>query len=213
MMNVGLCMPQPGFLQGLRDICHQKWRAADLRRSQDRRQARMGRRFRILQRQARHDLPGQIDRRRLSAGGVRRAQVSDGPDLAAQGFSRRHLQHQSGFHGCGPGHISRGAHPRELRYTWTSSARNWPKATQDRLPRSGLQGYIAVAGANGALMLYPKEIRNYRDWDSDRYRPVAALLVRHGQPRRDGAALLVGRAVDHLRAAHRGRYRQAPRGV
>ena len=56
----------------------------------------------------------------------------------------------------------------------------------------GLQGYIASAGANGALMLYPKEIRNYRDWEADRRRSVAALLVRHGQPRRDGAALLVG---------------------
>src|SRR5207247_4169632 len=30
--------------------------------------------------------------------------------------------------------------------------------------KSGLQGYIISAGANGALMLYPNEIRNYRDW-------------------------------------------------
>ena len=30
--------------------------------------------------------------------------------------------------------------------------------------KAGLQGYIASAGANGVLMLYPKEIRNYRDW-------------------------------------------------
>src|SRR5207237_4470320 len=29
--------------------------------------------------------------------------------------------------------------------------------------RVGLQGYVAQAGANGALMLYPQEIRNYRD--------------------------------------------------
>src|SRR5260370_23202224 len=30
--------------------------------------------------------------------------------------------------------------------------------------KSGLQAYVASAGVNGALMLYPQEIRNYRDW-------------------------------------------------
>jgi len=30
--------------------------------------------------------------------------------------------------------------------------------------KSGLQAYVASAGVNGALMFYPKEILNYRDW-------------------------------------------------
>jgi glutamate-1-semialdehyde 2,1-aminomutase len=34
------------------------------------------------------------------------------------------------------------------------------------IAKVGLQSYIAQAGANGALMLYPKEIRNYRDWEA-----------------------------------------------
>ena len=34
------------------------------------------------------------------------------------------------------------------------------------IAKVGLQAYIAQAGANGALMLYPKEIRNYRDWEA-----------------------------------------------
>src|SRR5262249_32932269 len=29
--------------------------------------------------------------------------------------------------------------------------------------KAGLEAYVTSAGANGALMLYPKEIRNYRD--------------------------------------------------
>src|SRR5277367_2333875 len=33
------------------------------------------------------------------------------------------------------------------------------------IAKVGLQAYIADAGANGALMLYPKEIVNYRDWE------------------------------------------------
>jgi len=54
-MNVGLCMPEPGFLKVSANR-HQKWRAPDLRRSENRRQTRLGRRVGILQREARHDL-------------------------------------------------------------------------------------------------------------------------------------------------------------
>jgi glutamate-1-semialdehyde 2,1-aminomutase len=32
--------------------------------------------------------------------------------------------------------------------------------------KSGIQGYIAEAGANGVLMFFPKEIGNYRDWEA-----------------------------------------------
>ena len=42
LMNVGICMPQPGFLQGLREICHKKRRAPDLRRSENRRETGLG---------------------------------------------------------------------------------------------------------------------------------------------------------------------------
>jgi glutamate-1-semialdehyde 2,1-aminomutase len=41
------------------------------------------------------------------------------------------------------------------------------------LARAGLDAYVEAAGANGALMLFPKRIRNYRDWltiDSDLWR-------------------------------------------
>ena len=78
------------------------------------------------------------------------------------------------------------------------------------IAKVGLQAYIASAPAPTALlMLYPKEIRNYRDWITIDHRSLAALLVWHGQSRRDGAALLVGRAVDDFGPAHRSRHRQA----
>jgi glutamate-1-semialdehyde 2,1-aminomutase len=47
----------------------------------------------------------------------------------------------------------------------------------------GLQGYIASAGANGVLMLYPKEVRNYRDWlaiDVDLWRHYWFGMVNRG---------------------------------
>ena len=47
----------------------------------------------------------------------------------------------------------------------------------------GLQGYIVSVGANGALMLYPKEIQNYRDWlaiDVDLWRHYWFGMVNRG---------------------------------
>ena len=70
--------------------------------------------------------------------------------------------------------------------------------------KTGIEGYVESAGSNGALLFYAKKIRNYREWLAGGHRPVEALLVWHGQPWRDAAAVLVGRAVDALRRAFDG---------
>ena len=47
----------------------------------------------------------------------------------------------------------------------------------------GLKAYVASAGVNGALMLYPQEIRNYRDWtkiDVDLWRHYWFAMVNRG---------------------------------
>ena len=49
--------------------------------------------------------------------------------------------------------------------------------------KSGLRAYVASAGVNGALMLYPQEIRNYRDWtkiDIDLWRHYWFGMVNRG---------------------------------
>jgi len=49
--------------------------------------------------------------------------------------------------------------------------------------KSGLQAYVVSAGANGALMLYPKEIQNYRDWtkiDVDLWRHYWFAMINRG---------------------------------
>ena len=51
------------------------------------------------------------------------------------------------------------------------------------IAKVGLQGYVAEAGANGVLMLYPQEIRNYRDWtavDIDLWRHYWFAMVNRG---------------------------------
>jgi glutamate-1-semialdehyde 2,1-aminomutase len=49
--------------------------------------------------------------------------------------------------------------------------------------KAGLQAYAVSAGANGVLMLYPKEVRNYRDWitiDTDLWRHYWFAMVNRG---------------------------------
>jgi glutamate-1-semialdehyde 2,1-aminomutase len=49
--------------------------------------------------------------------------------------------------------------------------------------KNRLKAYVASAGVNGALMLYPEEIRNYRDWtkiDVDLWRHYWFGMVNRG---------------------------------
>ena len=71
LMNVGLCIPQPGFLKGLRDICDKY--GALLIFDEVKTGAKLGgggasEYFGV---HPGHDLPGKIDWRRSAAGGVR----------------------------------------------------------------------------------------------------------------------------------------------
>ena len=99
-----------------------------------------------------------------------------------QSVSRRHLQHESDFDGGGDCDVPRSADARELhahRKAETKLVDGYRKI----VAKVGLQGYIASAGANGALMLYPKEIQNYRDWlpiDVDLWRQYWFGMVNRG---------------------------------
>ena len=157
MMNVGLCMPQAGFLEGLREMATKN--GALLIFDEVKTGAKLGwggasEYFGVK--------PDMICLAKSIGGGLPLAAfgastIGHGSDLATQGVSRRHLQHQSGVDGGWPGDLPRSAHAREL----LSCGETQPEADR-RLParsiaKSGLQAYVASAGANGALMLYPKE--------------------------------------------------------
>jgi glutamate-1-semialdehyde 2,1-aminomutase len=54
---------------------------------------------------------------------------------------------------------------------------------QKQIDKTGMQAYMASAGANGALMFFPKPIRNYRDWltiDSDIWRHYWFAMTNRG---------------------------------
>ena len=183
MMNVGLCMPQPGFLEGLRELATRN--GALLIFDEVKTGAKLGwggasEYFGVK--------PDMVCLAKSIGGGFPLAAFGaskrgDGPDLAAQGFPWRHVQHESGLDGGGAGHFPRSAHAGELCARGEAEQEADRRLSQERSRKSGLQAYVVGAGANGALMLYPKEIRNYRDWmtiDVDLWRHYWFGMVNRG---------------------------------
>jgi glutamate-1-semialdehyde 2,1-aminomutase len=182
LMNVGLCLPQPGFLQGLRDISTKH--GALLIFDEVKTGAKLGwggasEYFGVK--------PDLITLAKSIGGGV---------PLAAFGASRAVMdlivQHKV-FHG-GTYNTNRLAMAAGLA-TFREVLTRENYAHVDQLGKKlgdgyrtivkkvGLQAYVAQAGVNGALMLYPKEIQNYRDWlkiDVDLWRQFWFAMVNRG---------------------------------
>jgi glutamate-1-semialdehyde 2,1-aminomutase len=181
-MNVGLCMPQSGFLQGLRDICTKN--GALLIFDEVKTGAKLGwggasEYFGVK--------PDMICLAKSIGGGL---------SLAAFGSSRAVMdliaQHKV-FHG-GTYNTNRVAMAAGLatfrevltreNYAHTDKLSNLLTEGYRRIiAKVGLRAYTASAGVNGALMLYPKEIQNYRDWttiDVDLWRHYWFGMVNRG---------------------------------
>jgi len=182
LMNVGLCMPQPGFLEGLRDLCSKN--GALLIFDEVKTGAKLGwggasEYFGVK--------PDMICLAKSIGGGL---------SLAAFGSSRAVMdliaQHKV-FHG-GTYNTNRVAMAAGLA-TFREVLTRENYAHTDKLSmqltegyrrivaKVGLQAYVASAGVNGALMLYPKQIQNYRDWttiDVDLWRHYWFAMVNRG---------------------------------
>jgi glutamate-1-semialdehyde 2,1-aminomutase len=182
MMNVGVCMPQPGFLEGLREICNKN--GALLIFDEVKTGAKLcwggaSEYFGVK--------PDMITLAKSIGGGV---------PLAAFGASRQVMdlivQHKV-FHG-GTYNTNRFAMAAGLatfrevltRENYAHVGKLSKKLTEGYrsiIKKAGIQGYVASAGVNGALMLYPEEIHNYRDWmkiDVDLWRQFWFGMVNRG---------------------------------
>jgi glutamate-1-semialdehyde 2,1-aminomutase len=165
MMNVGLCMPQPGFLKGLREICDKN--GALLIFDEVKTGAKLGwggasEYFGVQ--------PDMICLAKSIGGGLPLAAFGAHPsvmDLISQ-----HKVFHGGTYNTNPVSMAAGlATFREVltRENYTHVGKLSKKLVEGYrkiIAKVGLQAYIAEAGANGALMLYPKEIRSYRDWEA-----------------------------------------------
>ena len=182
MMNVGLCMPQKGFLEGLRELCDKH--GALLIFDEVKTGAKLGwagasEYFGVT--------PDMICLAKSIGGGL---------PLAAFGTHRRVMQLISDhkvFHGgtYNTNPVSMAAGLAVFRQVLTRENYAHTDKLSDKLSegyrkviaKSGLQAYVASAGVNGALMLYPAEIKNYRDWlaiDIDLWRHYWFGMVNRG---------------------------------
>jgi glutamate-1-semialdehyde 2,1-aminomutase len=182
LMNVGLCLPEPGFLEGLRHICDRE--GALLIFDEVKTGAKLGwggasEYFGVR--------PDMICLAKSIGGGL---------PLAAFGTHKRvmdlisqHKVFHGGTYNTNPVSMAAGlATFREVltrdNYTHVDKLSEMlTEGYRKIVAKSGLQAYIASAGANGALMLYAKEIKNYRDWiniDIDLWRHYWFGMVNRG---------------------------------
>jgi len=182
LMNVGLCLPQSGFLEGLREIATKN--GALLIFDEVKTGAKLG-------------WGGASEYYGVTPDMICLAKsIGGGFPLAAFGTHRsvmdlisQHKVFHGGTYNTNP--VSMAAGLATFRHVLTRE--NYAHVEKlskmlvggycKTIAKTGLQGYIAQAGANGALMLYPQEIRNYRDWitiDIDLWRQYWFGMVNRG---------------------------------
>jgi glutamate-1-semialdehyde 2,1-aminomutase len=182
LMNVGLCMPQPGFLQGLRDIATKNGALLI---------------FDEVKTGAKLAWGGASEFFGVKPDMICLAKsIGGGAPLGAFGASRAVMdlisQHKV-FHGgtYNTNRISMAAGLATFREVLTREnyvhvgklSKKLTEGYRKTVAKVGLQAYVVSAGVNGALMLYPQEIRNYRDWtaiDVDLWRHYWFAMVNRG---------------------------------
>jgi len=173
LMNVGLCMPQPGFLKGLREICDRH--SALLIFDEVKTGAKLcwggaSEYFGVR--------PDMICLAKSIGGGLPLAAF--GAHTSVMDLITQHKVFHGGTYNTNP--VSMAAGLATFRHVLTREnyahveklGKKLADGYRKTIAKVGLQAYIAQAGVNGALMLYPKEIVNYRDWE-----PIDIDLWRH----------------------------------
>ena len=182
MMNVGLCIPQKGFLEGLREICTRE--GALLIFDEVKTGAKLGwggasEYFGVK--------PDMICLAKSIGGGFPLAAF--GTHKWVMDLISDHKVFHGGTYNTNPVSMAAGiATFREVltreNYAHVDKlSKKLADGYRKTIAKVGLQAYIASAGANGALMLYPQEIRNYRDWitvDEDLWRHYWFGMVNRG---------------------------------
>src|ERR1700691_3739386 len=182
LMNVGLCIPQRGFLEALRDLCDKN--GALLIFDEVKTGAKLAwggasEYFGVK--------PDMICLAKSIGGGLPLAAF--GTHKSVMNLISEHKVFHGGTYNTNPVSMAAGlATFREVltrdNYVHVDKlGKKLADGYRKTMAKVGLQAYIAQAGANGALMFYPKEIRNYRDWttiDIDLWRHYWFAMVNRG---------------------------------
>ena len=182
MMNVGICMPEPGYLQGLRDLCTRN--GALLIFDEVKTGAKLAR-------------GGACEYFKVNPDLVCLAKsIGGGFPLAAFAAKKsimdkiaEHKVFHAGTYNTNPVVMAAGL--AVFREVLTPKAYEQINRLNTKLvdghkqiiKKNGLTAYSTGAGANGAMLLYSKPIRNYRDWievDVDLWRHYWFGMVNRG---------------------------------
>jgi len=182
MMNVGICMPEPGYLPGLRKLCSQH--GALLIFDEVKTGAKLAR-------------GGACEYFQVTPDIICLAKsIGGGYPLAAFAARREimdaitHLKvFHAGTYNTNP--LAMAAGLAVFREVLTPAAyehvnrlnRRLLDGYQATIRKTGIEAYTIGAGANGVLMLYPKPLRNYRDWlgiDVDLWRQYWFAMTNRG---------------------------------
>jgi glutamate-1-semialdehyde 2,1-aminomutase len=176
MMNVGVCMPQPGFLKGLRDICTRD--GALLIFDEVKTGAKLcwggaSEYFGVK--------PDLICLAKSIGGGLPLAAF--GAHKSVMDLISQHKVFHGGTYNTNPVSMAAGLATFREVLTRENLSQKLNEGYRRTIAKVGLQAYVISAGANGALMLFAKEIRNYRDWttvDTDLWRHYWFGMVNRG---------------------------------
>lgn len=182
MMNIGICMPEKGYLQGLRELCTKH--GACLIFDEVKTGAKLARGGACEYFQVKPDI---VCLAKSIGGGFPLAAFAARRELmdAITHFKVFH----AGTYGTNPLVMAAGL--ATFREVLTPEAYEHLNYLNKKLvhghtqiiQKTSLVAYAIGAGANGALMLYPKVVRNYRDWttiDVDLWRHYWFGMVNRG---------------------------------
>lgn len=182
MMNVGMCMPEPGFLEGLRDLCSANGALLIFD------EVKTGAKLSWGGASEYFDVkPDMICLAKSIGGGLPLAAF--GAATAVMDLISQHKVFHGGTYNTNPVSMAAGlATFRDVltRENYTRVEKLGHKLAtgyRETVDRVGLNAYVAIAGANGALMFAPKLVRNYRDWlqvDTDLWRQYWFAMVNRG---------------------------------
>lgn len=163
MMNVGMCMPQPGFLQGLREITAKNGALLIFD------EVKTGAKLAWGGASEYFDVkPDILTLAKAIGGGVPLGAF--GATRAVMDLITSHRIYHGGTYNANRIALAAGlAMFREVltrdNYARVASLnKRLSDGYRKIIAKYDLQAYVVNAGANGALILLPRQLRNYRDW-------------------------------------------------
>ena len=210
MMNIGVCMPEPGFLEGLRDLCTREGSVLIFDEVKTGSKLAAGGAFEFF-----GVKPDLVTMAKSFGGGAPIAAFGGRAEVMAS-IERFEVFH-AGTYNAGP--LAVAAALAALKEVLTPDI--FPKVRQLNqrmidgynriIDETGLPAHATGVGANGCIYFTRERVRNYRDFLARGQGALLGIFLRNDEPRHHSRRTVLRRAVDDLSSSHAGRRRCASR--